>query len=208
MTNTLLRRIRKLRKRTNTTVLVTCAVFVGLFMYAGYMSNKQTSIDPTAYAPLLNLIAKAESNGNYNAHFGNPYNIATNFTGMSVAEVLAWQENFVQQGSPSSAVGRYQIISTTLSDLVSQLGIDANQKFDQATQDRMAIALLERRGAVEYENNRITREEFAANLAKEWAALPKVIGDNPTESYYASDGLNKSRVEIGEVLAVISRANS
>ncbi len=172
------------------------------------MTNKSVAIDPAAFAPLLHLIARAESNDNYDAYFGSPGNTSIDFTSMPVAEVLAWQAEYVQQGSPSSAVGRYQIINTTLAGLVRQLDIDTSQKFSKSMQDRLAIALLERRGAREYVNDELTREEFAANLAKEWAALPKVLGDNPHESYYASDGLNQSRIGVSEVLAVIDQTNS
>lgn len=66
-------------------------------------------------------------------------------------------------------------------------------------QDKLAIALLERRGAESFINKELTTEQFAASIAKEWAGLPKVIGENPSESYYASDGLNKSRVSIDDV---------
>lgn len=172
------------------------------------MPNKTAAIDPVAFAPLLHLIARAESNDNYNAYFGNSTNFEIDFTSMSIAEVLAWQAAYVQQGSPSSAVGRYQILDTTLAGLVRQLGIDTSQKFDRSMQDGLAIALLERRGAVRYVNEELTREEFAANLAQEWAALPKVLGDNPDQSYYASDGINRSRVEVSEVLNVIEEAHS
>lgn len=52
---------------------------------------------------------------------------------------------------------------------------------------------------------KISREQFAANLAMEWAALPRIIGGNPTQSYYAGDGLNKARISTGEVLAAIDK---
>lgn len=175
----------------------------GIFAYAGYMGNQRLSANPESYKPLLNLIATVESNGNYNAHFGNSRNDSVKFTEMSVSEVRQWQKDFVAQGSPSSAVGRYQIISTTLDGLINELNIEPTQKFDSETQDKMAVALLERRGAEQYVNQELTPEQFAANLAKEWAALPKVIGDNPEQSYYAGDGLNKSLVEPKEVLDAI-----
>ncbi len=172
------------------------------------MSNERIRIDPAAHAPLLNLIARAESNGNYNAYFGNSNNTEIDFTSMTVAEVMTWQKEFIAQGKASSAVGRYQIIDTTLAGLVRQLEIDTTQKFDVRMQDQMAIALLERRGVEEYVNNQLTRHEFAANIAKEWAALPKIVGDNPHESYYASDGLNRSRIEVNEVLGEIEKSYS
>lgn len=165
--------------------------------------NRQLTVDPATCTPLLELIAQAESKGNYNAYFGNAGNQAVRFTEMSVAEVMQWQEEFIANGSPSSAVGRYQIISTTLAGLVQQLGIDTAQRFDEQLQDTLALALLERRGAIGYVNGDITKEQFAAELAKEWAGLPRVIGDAPEQSYYAGDGLNEALVGVDEVLAAV-----
>ena len=176
---------------------------LGLIAYAGYMTDQRLSVNPESYKPLLGLIAQVESNGNYNAHYGNSRNTQVKFTEMSIAEVLQWQDNFVAQGNPSSAVGRYQIINGTLEGLVDQLQLNTEQKFDEPTQDAMAIALLERRGANEYVNQELTKEQFAANLAKEWAALPKVVGENPEQSYYAGDGLNASRVDPSTLLKAI-----
>lgn len=193
---------RGLRGRASVLVVLVF-IFSGVIVYATYMQNKRLTVDPTTYQPLLQLIAKVESKGNYNAYFGNVANSSIDFTKMSIAEVMNWQVNHVRQGNLSSAVGRYQIIDTTLSGLVRQLGIDTSRKFDQATQDQLAIALLERRGAEAYVNEELTRDQFAANLAKEWAALPKVIGANPHESYYASDGLNKSLVSVNEIRKAI-----
>lgn len=155
-------------------------------------------------ADLLNTIAKVESKYNYNAYFGNSNNTEVQFTSMTVREVLAWQKQFVEQGNPSSAVGRYQFINSTLQGLVRELRINENMKFDEALQNRLAARLLERRGIREYVDNKITREEFAHRLSKEWAALPKAIGENPEQSYYAADGLNKAQVSVDEVYASIA----
>jgi conjugal transfer mating pair stabilization protein TraG len=155
-------------------------------------------------AELLSTIAKVESKDNYNAYFGNPNNTSIQFTSMTVNEVLAWQKQFVEQGNQSSAVGRYQFIDSTLQGLVRELKIDGNMKFDEALQDRLAVALLERRGIRDYVDNKMSREEFAHSLSKEWAALPKAIGENPEQSYYASDGLNKAQLSVNELYAGIA----
>jgi muramidase (phage lysozyme) len=194
---------RWLKNRQFVLLTITILFCVGLIIYAIYIDKKRLTVDPSTYTPLLSLIAQAESNDNYNAYFGNAANKSTDFTRMSIAEVLQWQAAYIKQGNASSAVGRYQLLNTTLSGLVQQHGIDTNQKFDKTTQDDLAIALLERRGAVDYVNKELTREQFAANLAKEWAGLPKVTGNNPNDSYYASDGLNKARVVVDEVLKAI-----
>lgn len=201
------KRIRfiKSRLQTRRIFLVTTflVILVTALMYANYMQHKRLSVDTSTYTPLLQLIAQAESKGNYNAYFGNAGNTSINFTEMTIKQVMSWQADYIRQGSPSDAVGRYQFISTTLADLVEQLNIDSNKKFDSSMQDTLAMTLLERRGAESYVNNELTRHEFAANLSKEWAALPKAVGKNPESSYYAADGLNKSLVSIDEVLNAI-----
>lgn len=160
------------------------------------------------YTNLLDTIAKGESNGNYNAYYGHPDNIAVVFTSMSVKDVLAWQTTYVAQGSSSSAVGKYQIVRSTLRGLVQEMNIKQNTLFDETLQDRLAIKLLERRGLEEYVDGRISREQLAHNLSKEWAALPRVIGDNPTESYYQGDGLNKVQISIDEIFSAIATVKS
>lgn len=161
-------------------------------------------VDPKAYTLLLNTIADGESNGNYNAYFGRAENTEVLFTKMTVSQVLQWQKEFVDSGQPSSAVGKYQIIRPTLVGLVQQLNVESDALFDEALQDRMAIALLERRGAREFAYGTLSRDAFAANLAKEWAALPRITGQNPDESYYAGDGLNAARVTRDSVFVALA----
>lgn len=176
---------------------------VAYVVYAGYMDPSRQTINPASYQPLLQLIGKAESNGNYNAYYGNPTNQEVVLTDMTIQQVLDWQQTFVRQGNPSSAVGRYQIINSTLASLVRHLGISPSQPFNQTTQDQLAIALIERRGAKAYVEKKLSKEEFAANLAMEWAGLPKTLGDNPSASYYSGDGINTSRVPVTELLGAI-----
>lgn len=204
------RKFKKLWKRGRKPVFIVVGVIALALsaLYTVYLSHMNATIDPKAYRPLLDLIARAESNGNYNAYFGNPGNTEADFTSMTIDEVLRWQKEYVKKGSPSSAVGRYQMLDTTLAGLVNRLGVNTTEKFDEVMQDRLAVALLEKRGAREFMRGQLSREEFAANLAKEWAGLPKVLGDNPQDSYYAGDGLNKSRVEVGEVLGVLERIDT
>ena len=196
--------VRRLRHRPGLVAggLLVLACVVG---YTAYSMNQQLAVDPATCKPLLDVIARAESKGNYNAYFGNAGNRTTKFTEMSVGAVMGWQAAFIADGKPSSAVGRYQIISTTLSGLVQDLNIDTEQLFDEVMQDRMAMALLERRGVKAYANKHIDARAFAAELAKEWAGLPKVLGDNPEQSYYAGDGLNSALVASDEVLRAIGK---
>jgi muramidase (phage lysozyme) len=183
-------------------VIAAVAVLVGGgTMYKHYMA---VDIDPTVYTPLLNTIAKGESRGNYNAYYGHSDNTTIRFTDMSVADVLKWQQEFVAQGHASSAVGKYQLIQPTLASLVSKLHVDPGARFDEKLQDTFAVALLEKRGARDYMENKMSRQDFAANLAKEWAALPKATGTNPEKSYYAGDGINKEQITISEIYTALA----
>lgn len=191
-------------QKKNRRVVLPATLMLVLFASAQiYVSSQPTIVDPQAYKPLLETIAKGESKGNYNAHFGNASNTSVKFTEMTVGEVLQWQASYVEQGSPSSAIGRYQIIQPTLRGLVQQMGVAESELFNEDLQDRMAIRLLERRGSVTFVDNKLSREQFAANLAQEWAALPKVKGENPEQSYYDGDGLNRSHISVGEVFTAL-----
>ena len=199
------RNFRSKKAKYRFLLLATAVLVTSIYAYTSTVPKK---IDPQAYTPLLNTIAKGESRGNYNAYFGRPDNAEIQFTQMSVGEVLQWQENFVKSGQPSSAVGKYQFIRPTLAGLVKQKKLNPDTKFDEKMQDELAITLLERRGSIDYVNDKISREEFAANIAQEWAALPKIKGPNPDESYYAGDGLNKSRVNKDDVFKALHQLKS
>ena len=169
------------------------------------LSDKQPAPVTINHASLLDVIAKGESKGNYNAYFGNTHNQSIEFTKMTLKEVLDWQADFVNSGSPSNAVGKYQFIRPTLLSLVKERGIDPNERFDEQLQDDLAIALLEKRGLNEYVEGKIGRDQFANNLSKEWAALPQVTGDEQGKSYYDGDGLNKARTSVDEVYEGINK---
>jgi conjugal transfer mating pair stabilization protein TraG len=179
------------------------ALVAGLFVIA-CISVGMNSTRQIHTTQLLDTIARVESNNNYNAYYGKPRNTSIKFTTMSVRDVVVWQKDFIKQGNSSSAVGRYQILLPTLQGLVKELKIDESAKFDETLQDRFAATLLERRGLSNYVNNKITREQFAHNISKEWAALPKVIGENPEQSYYAGDGINQARISIEDLYASIA----
>lgn len=193
------------RKKNMRVILALVVAFVFVVFYSLYMNNRTRNVDVASIRPLLELVARAESNHNYNAYFGNASNKEVQFTQMPIKEVKKWQANYIKQGSQSSAVGKYQIIDSTLSDLVDTLEVSDEQIFDEAMQDKMAVALIERRGANQYVSGELSAKEFAANLAKEWASLPRVVGEDSDMSYYASDGLNVSRVATDELLDAVEK---
>ena len=175
-----------------------------VFVVFWIVMQSPKTIAPTAYTPLLDVVAEGESRGNYNAHFSNAANQELKFTDMTISDVLEWQKKYVEAGNPSSAVGRYQIIRPTLLGLVKQLDLNLNDRFDESMQNRLAIALMERRGSIDFAKDELTAESFAHELSKEWAALPKVLGESPENSYYAGDGLNRSLIDSKTSLAAIA----
>lgn len=137
---------------------------------------------------LKNLVGHHESSNDYNRVYGSGVKRIP-LNDMSVNEVLAWQRNYVKNGSPSSAVGKYQIIQDTLRGLKTEMGLTGNEKMDADLQDRMFMHLAKRRGLDDFLSGKIDQDTMLKNLSKEWASLPK---DNSGRSYYHGDGLNRA----------------
>lgn len=124
-------------------------------------------------------ITKGESGGDYNILvFGKPGASVprrADLTNMTIAQVQDYQRGMRDRGHASSAVGRWQMIESTLAMAAKGLGLDPNTtKFDQATQDRMAQWLLDEKvGMRQWREGKMSDAQFAANLRNEWEALAK-----------------------------------
>lgn len=138
----------------------------------------------------LDFIGQIESGNNYNKLVGGRVKSNPGLTEMTVAQVMNFQDQMRASGHESTALGKYQIIKGTLAGLVRSGAVRANDKFDQSTQDRAAIALMDARGRQRFRNGRLDVDSYANNLAKEWASLPMPNG----RSYYAGTGSNRSLV--------------
>lgn len=163
--------------------------------------------------PLLDLIARGESSGDYNKVWGGirrEDRPRRPLTSMTVGEVLAWQAS-IDHKYMSEASGRYQVMEDTLRPLVGRV-VSANDLYDPDTQDKIAIHLMNRRGLADYRSGKISAEKFADKLAREWAAVGvqrRQRGHRRTvnrgQSYYSGDGLNRASIKPDEMLAAISR---
>ncbi|CAN5655988.1 hypothetical protein BH23PAT1_BH23PAT1_3100 [soil metagenome] len=158
----------------------------------------QEPAPPSREKPLLDLIARVEAGGNYNAYFANVNNTEIQFTSMTVGAVLIWQ-----QTATRSPVGAYQIKNSTLVGLIEKLDISHEEIFNAELQEALAVELLKQRGLDEFLAGRLPIEQFAHSISKEWAALPVVLGPQPHQSNYAADGLNKAQVGVEETLSTI-----
>jgi len=152
---------------------------------------------PGSTQALLDLIGRVESRSDYTMLVGGRSN--PELTNMTVLEVIRFQSGMRSRGHESSAVGKYQIIQSTLRDLVKSGAVSLNETFSPATQDRLAIALLNRRGYQRYLQGAMTVHEFADRVAMEWASFPMPDG----RSFYAGVGSNKALVNRGTVVSTL-----
>ena len=149
---------------------------------------------------ILDYVAKFESGGDYNKMYGGKSN--PELSNMSIADVMEFQKkNGPALGS--SAIGKYQFMRKTIEGLIAEGVISPTDKFDAATQEKMGMALLERRGYSKYKTGKLSAEEFANNVAAEWAGMPMANG----KSKYDGDGKNKSLVDRTDFLAQIEQAS-
>jgi hypothetical protein len=75
-----------------------------------------------------------------------------------------------------------------------------SDKFDAETQDKLYMELLKGAGLNDYMDGTISKAEFAHNISKVWAGLPK---DEGGKSYYGKDGFNKAHVSWDAVMNAI-----
>jgi len=158
-------------------------------------AKKQAKIEGEGLAGIREMIAAKESGGDYNVMVGGQ---KMDLTNMSIADVMNMQQQRIASGQ-NSAAGKYQIINSTLKGLVAEGGIDTSAKFDQQMQDRLADMLIQKRGYSDYKSGKMSKEQFATNLSKEWAALPSGPGN---QSYYAGVGNNKAHYSWDQVMGM------
>ncbi len=152
---------------------------------------------------VLDLVAGGESGGDYNAVYGMKVGSSNqpNFSDMTIAEVQQYQRSRIASGQPSSAVGKYQFIQSTLDDTVKAAGIDPNTtKFTPKVQDQLMTTRLDQRGLSKWKSGQITNAAFQDNLAKEFASVPVATAQRgahgqilPGQSYYDGDGINSAK---------------
>lgn len=97
----------------------------------------------------------------YGAFTGGPKNLV----GMTLDEIDALQTRMLQHPDNSfnsSALGRYQIVRTTLRGLRDEMGLSGSEYFTPELQDRLAQQLLRRRG------------NDVAGLRNEWEGLRRI----------------------------------
>lgn len=167
--------------------------------------------------PLLAVIRRVEARSDYGIVYGGipAAKRPAQLTSMTVGDVIAWQKKVVAEGAKSSAAGAYQIIRKTLESLVKDGSVAKTEIFSREVQDRLGVALLNRRGFGNYLAGKKTANTMMIDLSKEWASFPVPIDMNGAsralkagQSYYAGDGLNKALVTVAEVRAALEACKS
>ncbi len=164
--------------------------------------------------PLLDMIAKGESEGagGYNAMNQGTISgkvigsgssekiIKEKLTDMTVGQVMERGAKKTDDAKTRKekglifAAGRYQIIPETLAGLVKQGIVSKDDKFDETTQDKLGMALIEQTGAMKLAAAGKFDEAQNA-LAKIWAAIPlatDVDDKKAGQSYFEKKGENTS----------------
>lgn len=174
---------------------------------------REIAITPAISALLAAIMSKEAPEGYGQVFGGIKAKDRIDVTKKTVGEVLLWQADLRKRKvTKSTAAGGYQFIYMTLAATVREMGISLETPFNKATQDRMAVYLMQKRGLGDYIDGKITEEQFANNLAKEWASLPvvsRIKGPNkramlePGQSYYDGDNLNAAHHDPAAILRLV-----
>lgn len=161
-------------------------------------------------SPLADLIALGESQtaGRYNAaNAGSGGDLGSNglikVLGRDCSKLTIGQVMNAQAQGRLHAVGRYQIIGSTMRAAVPWAGLKRSDLFTPANQDRLLLALLEhkRPEVWSFLKGRGSLSAAINGLAMEWSSLPAASGG----SYYGS-GVSANVGRVRQVL-LVSRAN-
>src|SRR3990172_136295 len=136
------------------------------------------------YRPMLDLLGQSEGTDRgrgynetlgYGAYTGGNVNLVS----MMLDQIDRLQTQMLAHPKNkwnSSALGRYQIVRTTLREIVEKKHISLGRLFNERMQDEAACYLLGKRGIDEWLEGRLPLENLMVALAQEWASLPTPSG--------------------------------
>ncbi len=146
---------------------------------------------------VLDLIAAAESGGNYDAWHGNAGQRDVDLSGSAVNEVRELQADLVRS-TGGSAIGRYQFLDDTLVTLMGRLGLSGTERFTPQLQDRLALQLARDAGLDRWLAGTLSDDQFGKNLSLIWAGLPL---DASNRSAYEGVSGNRAMLGYSDVIA-------
>lgn len=146
-----------------------------------------------------------ESAGNYNAVIGDIH-ASDDLSKLDLNGIYDLMKDLVNEGQPSSAVGRYQIIKKTLVELQTTAKLSNEILFTPELQDKLAVILLHRRGYPFWWANKLTDTTFAHNISCEWASLPDP--QRGGKSHYDGVGPNHASTTLPLIYDMLRRAKA
>lgn len=165
------------------------------------------------YRPMLDLLGKSEGTDkgrgynetlSYGAYTGGPVDLVK----MTLTSVDVLQTKMLKHPKnswKSSAVGRYQIVRTTLRQIKETLNLHGAELFNEEMQDRMGCYLLGLRGIDKWLGGRLSQDTLINNLAKEWASIPNTQG----KGHYSGQNAGVTLDQVKTALAAVkTRASS
>lgn len=164
------------------------------------------------YRPLLDLIGITEGTDrgdgyNETLAYGALTGGDVDLVSMTLTEIDALQTRMLKQPNNrwnSSAVGRYQIVRTTLRAIRKTLGLTGKELYDAEMQDRLACFLLGQRGIDKYLSGRLSEDTMLLNLAKEWASLPTPEG----KGFYGGQRAAATPAQVRAVLSHVRKRHA
>ena len=173
---------------------------------------------PEPFPELIDLVTSQEASGYDVIYNRSKVQPPKPITSMSVDEVRAFQIQMKDAGSASTAVGKNQIIQSTLNELVSKGVLSGAETFDEEAQRKAFNYLIKKRGYESFQTvinsnaptevKRKAAQKFQLNLAKEFASIP-VPYDIPSrklkkgDSYYKGLAGNKAKFGANEFLDLL-----
>jgi hypothetical protein len=128
---------------------------------------------------------------------------------MTLAEILEKQALPIGHPDRLFAVGKYQVIPATMKDAIQKLGVDTQQKFTPALQEKLFTEYLatgkKGRGALEnyIKSGKGSPEKAAHAIAQEWASVESpVLG----RGVYDGVGNNSAHIKSKAMLPAIEAA--
>lgn len=139
------------------------------------------SVTPGALGKILDMIAQHESvKGSYGSVLGG--NINDNLVNMTISQAIQYGDSVrkntaIGRRLNSSAIGRYQFVASTLRGLVSNGVVSGNDKFNQATQDKMALSLANNMPQ-KWLQGKVSTEALIKKVATQWQSWPLSPANN------------------------------
>lgn len=159
------------------------------------------------YRPGLDLLGVSEGTDkkrgyNETLAYGAYTDGDRNLIAMTIDQIDQLQTKMLQHPKNylnSSALGRYQIVRTTLRKLKVSLKLSGAMLFDKALQDRLGVELMRGRGIDIWLAGDMSEDALINALAKEWASLPTTSGFGHYDGQRASVSVTRVRQTLAEV---------